>query len=390
MGFAYISFSRPENYVLSCTFVLAVLYTILAVICCYQIGRIFYYRHRLLSFHSMFLHLCLLLCILRFTLFYFYFFISDLPVFLLYRIPFTIVIATFTLVVFYYASVVYRRRWESTPWIFFLVYGSINLVFLIFSIVIGVFEWKYEAVDWPLWFAIFYVFPYILMFGSLALSLAFFGWKIINRYKKGYPRQWKASSIKVVVVTTALATIFTLRAVLAIVNSLDTLSIEALNVNGIAANIMGVAVLIFFELLPCLLVVFLFWKVTTSSLVSHHASSTADQQPLLFKDNAVSYAHTPTSLSSGRTSLFNNPQRYDSDEEETEESASVSISHRPPPSMMLCNAEGLPLGVHANAQTTYIPSSIPYEPPYTCSPQGFAPSGKPKLAACFSHLDESS
>ncbi|XP_055338492.1 G protein-coupled receptor 137Ba-like [Paramacrobiotus metropolitanus] len=101
----------------SLTVVFVILYTALFILAYIQLWMIYYYRHKRLSYQSVFLFLCLIWSGLRVTLFSFYFqnvkLANDLPIFaywLLYCFPVCIQFSLLCLLVLYFAQVLIKAR----------------------------------------------------------------------------------------------------------------------------------------------------------------------------------------------------------------------------------------------------------------------------------------
>ena len=122
------------------TAVLITFYSLICLIAFIQLLRIFYYKHRILSFHFGFL-----LCVFTWNILRILFFIrswSTLATYIFYWYPIDIQFATFSLLVVYYAYLTYvpLRLWSRKRSLVITVYTLVNLsVFFLTScyIVIG-------------------------------------------------------------------------------------------------------------------------------------------------------------------------------------------------------------------------------------------------------------
>lgn len=119
------------------SFTLAVLYGSICVASGVQSARILLNRHSITSFQFAFHILCFLWTSLRTT-----FFASTAPLprtltLLIYWFPIDIQFATFSLMVVFYAYVIYKREWESKRALLLTVYIIANVT--MFSLTTGIF-----------------------------------------------------------------------------------------------------------------------------------------------------------------------------------------------------------------------------------------------------------
>eukprot|EP01137_Pigoraptor_chileana_P000246 Opistho-2@36111 len=122
------------------TIAIASMYGSLIVVVLFQLARIIYYRHRLVSFQVGFLVLCLVWVSIR-TMFFALFEVdfSDAIESILYWTPINLEFATFSLLTVFFARIVHRDTWEQTlrartyaVWALFnIVFLGVNIVWLI-------------------------------------------------------------------------------------------------------------------------------------------------------------------------------------------------------------------------------------------------------------------
>lgn len=113
VSFSTLSKALPIGVQLSLTIVFTTLYALLFLFIWIQLILIFVYRHKRLSYQSVFLYLCLLWAALRATLFSFYFNDSGCSaiklnlgvMWLLYAFPVVLQFFTLTLLALYFSQV---------------------------------------------------------------------------------------------------------------------------------------------------------------------------------------------------------------------------------------------------------------------------------------------
>lgn len=138
----------PFGVQLSLTIVFTALYALLFLFIWIQLILILVYRHKRLSYQSVFLYLCLLWAALRTTLFSFYFnnnsLANRLPVgwkWLLYSFPIALQFLTLSLLALYFSQVVLKSLTTYEPHVryrkrryLFIVFGSVNFIFFVLNI----------------------------------------------------------------------------------------------------------------------------------------------------------------------------------------------------------------------------------------------------------------
>jgi uncharacterized membrane protein len=112
---------------------ITLLYSFLCLLSLVQLCRILYYKHNIRSFHFAFL-----LCTFTWSLFRCIFFgswasLSSVFSLILFWFPVDIQFATFSLIVVYYAYLLYKHNWNRRRKFIFAVYGVINISIFILT-----------------------------------------------------------------------------------------------------------------------------------------------------------------------------------------------------------------------------------------------------------------
>ncbi|XP_028409689.1 integral membrane protein GPR137B-like [Dendronephthya gigantea] len=149
--------SLPLEVQLSLTIVFTVLYALLFIFIWIQLILILVYRHKRLSYQSVFLYLCLLWAALRTTLFSFYFNdscmankLNIISKWLLYSFPIVLQFLTLSLLELYFSQVVLKSLTTYEPHIryrkrryLFVIFFIVNVIFLTLNVTDAVLV-KYE------------------------------------------------------------------------------------------------------------------------------------------------------------------------------------------------------------------------------------------------------
>ncbi|KAF2076616.1 hypothetical protein CYY_002102 [Polysphondylium violaceum] len=310
------------------TLILFILYSILTIMVLFQIIRILVNKHNIFSFRFGFLAIGCVWSIFR-TIFWA---ISGLPdtkaaalandVFL--YIPINLQFATFSLLVLFYAHVVHRATWEgSTRKRFTIAYAVVNTILLILQCVcIGVyfrdtpFDSSSSAENTKdKWVNQTQAALTGIVFLLLVSVLAFYGWRLyfIMKITKSHLQSQLPSSI--IPTTFFIFCCFTSRCIYDFVGAFGTVSVE-LNSQDVKHIITIVVSYVFWEILPYILILALFWRIPTTMIGGNarrkNVNSFAYPQPISTVPGKV-INHQPGNLSR----LFMDPQRYDSDDETT-------------------------------------------------------------------------
>jgi len=276
----------------------------------FQIARIIYNKHKIKSFQMGFLLLCFVWGIFRGIMFLLNDVVSDTGFAIIFWIPYPIQFATFSLLVMYYAGLIHRE-WRSY-WRkrYVVVYAVSNIFFLCVIIAIIVSEIRYaNAPTTPNWLTNLTAIFGGVLFLILMIILTIYGWKAKSSNQLNLqPLIQKANSqTSLIIVTFILFILFCSRSFYDFFTVKSSLSLDSCDFSS--ANSIYVLLTFFaWEILPILLVLFLFWRIPPSQ-----PRNAGFQQNYSQFGAAVNMAR-PTQPPN--TNIFNNPMRYDSDEEE--------------------------------------------------------------------------
>lgn len=330
----------------SFTFPLAVLYFIFAIVTSIQIIRLICYRHRILSFQFGFLTMCTLWCILRAIYFSFYgYWAFDLKLGLaLYWFPINIQLATFLFLVMFFMAVVHKDNWEAKyKKRAALVFIGLNVFFLVLFIVSFVVmkSMVLQPLNQP-----HRLLPWIntvrksfsaALFLLLFTILGIYAYKVrqyIKRSKGPIPQLQGIGVRKLTAVTWALVILFTTRCAsdfVCVFMDDCALSVGEYHVGlptfgqlttNWLEDVVSFMLYVLWEIVPAFMVTALFWRIPSTS--PQHLKS---QYQFYSSINSVSSLHEVSLFSSA--SVFQNPKRYDSDEETASLLRSAPTGHAP-------------------------------------------------------------
>ncbi|XP_060895356.1 G protein-coupled receptor 137Ba [Labrus mixtus] len=312
----------PPYVTLGLTVAYTVFYSVLFIFVYAQLWLVLRYRHKRLSYQTVFLSLCLLWSALRTLLFSFYFrnfvtanTLAPFPFWLLYCLPVCLQFFTLSLMNLYFAQVVFKAKSKYAPELLryrlplYLVFLFLSLLFLVVNLVCALLV-KTSSADVH---AIVLVRVTIndTLFVLCAISLSVCLYKIAKMSLANIYLESKGTSVcQVTAIGVTVILLYASRAcynllVLALANkSINSFDYDWYNVSdqadlqstlGDAGYIVFGVVLFVWELLPTSLVVF-FFRV---------------RQP----NQDRSGAGLPGHVFSSRSYFFDNPRRYDSDDD---------------------------------------------------------------------------
>ncbi|XP_065815431.1 G protein-coupled receptor 137Ba isoform X2 [Labrus bergylta] len=312
----------PPYVTLGLTVAYTVFYSVLFIFVYAQLWLVLRYRHKRLSYQTVFLSLCLLWSALRTLLFSFYFrnfvtanTLAPFPFWLLYCLPVCLQFFTLSLMNLYFAQVVFKAKSKYAPELLryrlplYLVFLFLSLLFLVVNLVCALLV-KTSSADVH---AIVLVRVTIndTLFVLCAVSLSVCLYKIAKMSLANIYLESKGTSVcQVTAIGATVILLYASRAcynllVLALANkSINSFDYDWYNVSdqadlqstlGDAGYIVFGVVLFVWELLPTSLVVF-FFRV---------------RQP----NQDRSGAGLPGHVFSSRSYFFDNPRRYDSDDD---------------------------------------------------------------------------
>eukprot|EP01102_Stenamoeba_stenopodia_P008545 TRINITY_DN2463_c0_g1_i1.p1 TRINITY_DN2463_c0_g1~~TRINITY_DN2463_c0_g1_i1.p1 ORF type:complete len:399 (-),score=78.97 TRINITY_DN2463_c0_g1_i1:201-1397(-) len=302
---------------------LAIIYGVLSIPILFQIARILYNRHNVWSFQFSFLAINFCWAILRMV----FWILAQSPtetawgMTILYWIPFNLQFATFCLLVLFYASVVHKNKWQVYRRIYFAVFWIASTLLLIMT---TVWYWIFEDldpsvrtdhedtedisqyIDFALWIC-------------LVFAIVYYSWRLAMKiWKTGVipgPLQVQGISQHMLIgLNIFIALIFFARSILNLLSSILG-PLQNLRIYHDRHNLTWIGFLVFalWDVTPTIIVLFLFRRIPTIG--------NTQAKPI------------PTSYGSfGPKTLFENPQRYDidEDEDEDEEGNTPMMTPRPP------------------------------------------------------------
>ncbi|XP_041108806.1 G protein-coupled receptor 137Ba-like [Polyodon spathula] len=360
----------PPYVKLGLTIAYAVFYSLLFLFVYIQLWLILHYRHKRFSYQTVFLFLCLLWACLRTVLFSHYFrnfvtanSLSPFVFWLLYCFPVCLQFFTLSLMNLYFVQVIFKAKSKYAPELLkyrlplYLIFLSISLVFMVVNLTCALLV-KLSNTD-PKNIVLVRVAINDTLFVLCAISLSTCLYKIAKMSLANIYLESKGTSIcQVTIIGVIVILLYASRAcynlvVLALakyknINSFDydwyNVSDQAdLKSLGDKGYVVFGVILFVWELLPTTLVVF-FFRV---------------QRPA--QDGTG--PRIPSHVFSSRAYFFDNPRRYDSDDD-------LAWNIIPPNSQASLTAECYDWESHSNSFVAYIGSEEPYS---TTAPEELNP-----------------
>jgi len=298
----------------------------------FQLFRIFYYRHKKQSFQVGFLSLCFFWNLLRILFFAWLLNTSSKTLIVIaYWVPINIQFATFSLLVVYYAHLHHTQKseWYALKRRYVSLYIVLNVLFFILAAVwIGLgLHYDQNTGDHdekePPWLNKIHSAFTGLVFLLLSCVTGYHGWKAAGLMRHTDYAQPKLvgqiSYPRILTIAFLLFLVFTVRCIydLLLTTSLVQKYVE---VEGGISTGAGFTFLIFFsfEIIPCFLVMLLFGHVRSTTLgVFSRSANKAQPNIHNFNRQANLVIQTDSKAQLLKPDLFNNPLRYDSDDENT-------------------------------------------------------------------------
>lgn len=350
----------PPYVKLGLTIAYTVFYSLLFLFVYVQLWLILHYRHKRFSYQTVFLFLCLLWAGLRTVLFSYYFrnfvtanSLSPFVFWLLYCFPVCLQFFTLSLMNLYFAQVVFKAKSKFAPELLkyrlplYLIFLSISLVFMVVNLTCALLV-KMSNTD-PKNIVLVRVAINDTLFVLCAISLSTCLYKIAKMSLANIYLESKGTSVcQVTIIGTIVILLYASRAcynlvVLALakyknINSFDydwyNVSDQAdLKSLGDEGYVVFGVILFVWELLPTTLVVF-FFRVRRPA-----------------QDGTGS--RIPSHAFSSRAYFFDNPQRYDSDDD-------LAWNIIPQNSQASLTAEWHDWGSRNNSFVAYIGSEEPH------------------------------
>ncbi|KAL2083320.1 hypothetical protein ACEWY4_021093 [Coilia grayii] len=313
----------PPYVKLGLTVAYTIFYSLLFVFVYAQLWLVLRYRHKRLSYQTVFLFLCLLWAALRAVLFSFYFrdcvtanALGPFAFWLLYCCPVCLQFFTLSLMNLYFAQVVFKAKSKYSPELvkyrlpLYLVFLSISLLFLVVNLTCALLVKMTNTETKNIVLVRVAINDTLFVLCAISLSLCLY--KIAKMSLANIYLESKGTSVcQVTVIGVTVILLYTSRAcynlvVLALANfkSINSFDYDWYNVSdqadlhstlGDTGYIVFGVILFVWELLPTSLVVF-FFRV---------------QRPTQDRSAAIIPGH----IFSSRSYFFDNPRRYDSDDD---------------------------------------------------------------------------
>jgi len=329
---------------LSFNIALAALYAFLCLFEGFQLLRIVYYRHKILSFQFGFLVLCFFWALLRALFFGFFMSLGNIPAYLIvYWSPINIQFATFSLLVVYYAHLHHKQKseWYSLKRRYTGLWATLNCLFLLLAISWLILGAKYDHLNGndvvePQWLTSLHLSFSGLVFLLLSIVIGWHAWRAANLMKESEQAHsqpkfaGKLSLRRILMVSILLFLLFAIRCFYDFIVSTNILATWHIEVSSGTTFVALLTFIVFFifEIIPTILVLALFGQVQATTLGAF-SKSTKYQFGYQILSNSRQSDDSNVLNGSGnliKADLFNNPLRYDSDEENTPFKSSPSPS----------------------------------------------------------------
>jgi len=315
----------------SYSFVLFLLYLLLVLFIALQLGRIVYYKHKLRSFQVGFLVQCFFWGLLRALFFLLMDFISTTHLLLLiiYWIPINIQYSTFSLLVAYYAYLnpIHGAKAEMRTFkrFYITVWLTTNIVLLVgtaVSIILGIrFDDPYDQE--PDWLTAAHGYFTGSIFLVLVVVMAYHAMKVFHLIRHG-PRGKvlaKVSLGKIAFVTLVLLLLFMSRCAYDFIMAAGITASFRITSGTSNEAIFTFVAFCAWEIVPTILVLVLFGTVNSTTLgpLANFCRPCFTQEESSTPYASVKYQRINSDPQPGHVSfkaqLFNDPKRYDSDDE---------------------------------------------------------------------------
>jgi len=302
----------------SFTFLLFFIYLSIILVSLFQIARIIFYGHNIWGWQFGFLALCIPFAALRCLFFLLFDVLSEVGIvlfFALYWIPSAIQFATFSLLVLFYAHIYWRteKQWEKKKTRYVLTFVLCNVFYIMITyIAIVIVAVSDTQSNWEnrMWNSL-----QAMVFTVLVSVLAFYGVRVAGLMRAGKTQisfqPKKSSNLQVISVTAIIFLLFTSRAIFNMLSASQAISLTVSS--GLSVNDMLVFVLfVLWEIVPTTLVIILFWRIPSPK----RSAQLPNTQAVPYKVGMPKEkSRNPLDGAAQTTSLFDNPQRYDSDED---------------------------------------------------------------------------
>jgi len=333
--------------VASYNFALFVLYLFLCLFIALQLARIAYYRHKIRSFQVGFLVQCFFWALLRaiFFLLLDFFSSTNWLLLIIYGLPINIQYSTFSLLVVYYAYLnpIHEAKAEMRKFkrFYITIWITTNILFLILTLVGIILGMEFDdpnQSDEPDWLSAAHSYFTGGVFLVLVIVLAYHGFKVFYLIRHGARSKLlaKVSLHKIALVTFLLFLLFMSRSVYDFITAAGVTSLDISSGSSKEALFTFLAFSAW-EIVPTILVLVLFGNVNSTTLGAFGNLCRC----IRTEDDVTPYAsikyqqinqEQPGVTHFNKAQLFNDPKRYDSDEETSALKTSPLSGSLPSPS----------------------------------------------------------
>jgi len=256
------------GYFTGVPFPLFLLYGILTCSVGFQIARILYYRHNYISFQFGFLLLCFVWGLMRSCFWGLFYVISDpwtWQASILQSYPVNLQFATFSLLVLFFVHLVNRSNGaRDLHKAYVISYVVINIILVILQSVWLGFDIHYIS-EPPLWLEQTQVSFAAVVFTILVAILAWYGWQVHVAMKTSKILLQMQLPPQLFVVAVVIFILFCSRCIFDVANAAGYWNIF-LDSDDSKDQYFIFLAYFFWEILPTVLIVILFWKIPTTNI----------------------------------------------------------------------------------------------------------------------------
>jgi hypothetical protein len=237
-------------------------------------------------------------------------------------LPVNFQFATFSLLVVFFAHLVHRATWEkSTKKIFTIAYVATNLVFMsVQGVWLGLYAYyeKHNMEDESEWLGVAQSTLAGVVFLILVFILAYYGY-LLHSAMKGASSFVQPVPSTIFPITFVIFMLFLSRSVFDFVNAAGHWIISVISDDSFSYAVVFL-LYFFWEILPAVMILGLFWRIPTTHIGGlprrRHNNANFTFPPLIVPGGPYPKDHE-SNVSGIASRLFNDPQRYDSDDEAT-------------------------------------------------------------------------
>eukprot|EP00128_Syssomonas_multiformis_P008161 Colp12_sorted_trinity150504_noHs@71 len=339
---------------------LAVLYSILFLICVFQLCRIFYFRHKKASYQTYFLALCLVWTVIRAIFLGFcYRDWVTMPSWLLrilYWLPINVQFATYSLVVLYFAQVVHKHDWEkSYKRMFYASWIVVNIL-----LIIPLIAWMIAVGDDPVTSEKQFIARQVstaVVFFILVIILAVYGFKLsqVARETTVSVGVKKIGGTQVQLLIACIIFLFSTRVIYNILSATGVLRIAVTNAPPEEAIVSSL--------------LFVFWEIIPIASINYFFRESSRPRQTGSSFTQTQTENKPSKRASQARNLFQNPNRYDALDEEQHEPLLPQTASSSSPNFFTYHSDA---HTHMGGLSSYSQSRVSLPPsfPPSTSPYG--------------------